>query len=448
MSWPLEHAYQERDSGRRRQDLPFIIEAKSARLKIALDSECVLEPEEERYFTELSLNADGLNVEMVEIDTTNDSSIQDGVWTVDLSNEGPSGEYGVKFADQSGRLTWASTAFHVGDFAQKLSERDSLDFPVALKRHARYEAAEAIDVDIYVSSGAPIFNYGVHGSMIACTPRDALSVAGLYQRLHGNLLVCAKIPIVFGVDWAHFIMAQGLLPELAGMFPRLNTPRPWDHTASLLLSARTRLERVLDDRDTIILRHLLSGRRTMRPAAEVALERVALNLVGSFDALARAINDALDLGIEGKHCSFSKERFVRKTGQSVREAVKLARVIPLLEITNLLRNTIHHESLGSGAYSGPSRTLEPLAGIPSADGSEFMLALQKFPELSNTTLDRAFGEDVYIRVLPFTEALMPLALGAIRSILSACPWPGDQNQDRHLYDDAELHNQLRLLYAL
>jgi len=448
MNWPIDYAYPERNSGPRDGEIPFVVVASSERLRVFIDQECVLDAVDSDYFAEISRHSERLDIEILKIETVHDSSARDGVWTVDLSEHGPHGEYGVRYADASGRSSLTTTAFHVDEFARQLAERDAISYPLARQRHARYEAADAIGVDVLVTSVPPLFGFGPHGTMMACDPRTAMSIVGLYQRIRGELLVCSDMPTFYDSQRAHFCMANGLLPELAGMFPRLHTPRPWEPTASLLRSTRTRLERVLEDRDTLILRHLLSGRRTMRPSAEVALERVALNMVGMFDALARAVNEALELRVPGKLCSFSKDGFVRKACPSIREAVKAERVGPVLRIVNLIRNTIHHESLGRGAFSGPSRTLEPLAGIPSADGAELLLAIQEFPELLETTLDRSFGEDVYLRALPFVELLMPLALRGVRAIIAACPWPGEPNQDRYFYDDEAVHEQLRRLYAL
>jgi len=448
MNWPIEFAYPERDAGRRREELPFIVVASSERLKVFIDPQCSLDSVESDYFAEVSQHAKRLNIEVLNIETTQDPTIRHGVWTVDLSEHGSHGEYGVGYTDASGRFSLTSTAFHVDEFARQLAERDTISYPIALQRQARYEAADAIGVDVLVTSVPPLFGFGPHGSMMACDPRTAMSIVGLYQRIRGEQMVCSDMSTFFDSSWAHFCMANGLLPELVGMFPRVHTARPWEPTASLLRSTRTRLERVLEDRDTLILRHLLSGRRTMRPSAEVALERIALNMVGMFDALARAVNEAIELRIPGNLCSFSKEGFIRKASPSIREAMEAARVGPVLRIINLIRNTIHHESLGIGAFSGPSRTLEPLVGIPSADGAKFLFEIQEFPELLETTLDRSFGEDVYFRALPFVEQLMPLAIRGVRAILAACPWPGETNQERYFYDDEAVHEQLRRLYAL
>jgi hypothetical protein len=448
MSWPIEFAYPESDTGRRREDLPFVATARTERLKIFLDSQCSLDQVETDYFAALRRSADTLNIDVLDITTARDSSIQSGVWTVDLSECGPEGQYAVRYADQSGRSSLRATAFHVDEFARQLADRDGIDFEIARHRQAVYEAAETIEVDVLVASTPPLFGFGPHRNMLVCDPRTAMSLVGLYQRNRGELLVLHGIPTYFDSQWAHFCMANGLLPELAGMFPRDGGDRPWEPTASLLRSTRTRLERALDDRDTLILRHLLSGRRTIRPSAEVALERIALNMVGMFDALARAVNEALELQVPRKFCSFSNDRFVRKTPPQIREAVRSERVGPILRIINPIRNTIHHESLGIGAYSGPSRTLEPLAGIPSADGEDFLAAIGEFPDLLTTTLDRSFGEDVYLRTLPFVELLMPMALRGVRAILAAYAWPGQPNRARYFYDDPVVHEQLRRLYAL
>ena len=113
-----------------------------------------------------------------------------------------------------------------------------------------------------------------------------------------------------------------------------------------------------------------------------------------------------------------------------------------------LRNTIHSEAMGFGAFSGPSRTLEPLVGVPLADSDRFMRSLNDFPEAQPFVFSPSGLLGPYIRTLPFVEWLVPKAVQGIRALIRECSWPGSANSEPWAWQHPDVREQLALLFSL
>ena len=73
-----------------------------------------------------------------------------------------------------------------------------------------------------------------------------------------------------------------------------------------------RLKRVLDLRDRLLFGSIHPSKANFFGEPEVLVEQIALNLSGMLDALARALNTALQLGVEPNHCSLRNKRFTQR----------------------------------------------------------------------------------------------------------------------------------------
>lgn len=448
VAWPVEFAYKEQDSGMRREPLPFQLTITSSPLRLHVDPTSELDDVERAYFEMLARHSGDSNVEFVEIDPAPGGEPDSGVWFVDRTAVGPDGQYGLH-RRVNGMQQGRATRYHVGEFARQLADRHGIELEYALQSQLRYETAHSVDVDLYVTTLEPLFGYRVDDAMFVCRPPEALAVVGLFQRLHGHLWVIDGFDTKLGTGRAEFATALALVPELQGMFPRIGIDlESWQATASLLRSARTRLERILSDRDHLIARHLLSGRAAPLAGAEALLERIALNISGLFDALARATNRALDLGVSPRHCSFQTGPLPARLPAPLSDVTAAMDLKRLLWAIGFLRNTIHQVNLGPGSYSDRSRRLEPVVSIPSDDAADFFKALAPFPQLKRWSVGAPDEYGLHLRPLPFLEDLLPLVIDAFRRILAVTPWPGHSNSNRFRYDQPELHDQLRRLHGL
>lgn len=448
MAWPLAFAYRERDSGARREPLPFQLRFTSSPLRVHVDPAAVLDDLGSAYFDLLDRHSDGTSIERVQIDPSGSRPPGKDVWFVDRAVVGPNSQYGIRRYSDGGQQGRA-TRFHVDEFARQFADLHDLSIDEALEAQLRYEAAHSADVDLYVTTREPVFGYRMDDSMFSCRPQEALAVVGLFQRLHGSLFVIDGFDHNLSTGLAEFATTLALVPELRGNFPRVGVESElWEPTASLLRSARTRLERVLGDRDRLIARHVLSGRAVPFESAEALLERIALNISGLFDALARAINRALELGVKPRLCSFRSGMLPKLLPAPLTETIKATRLVELLYPVVVLRNTIHQVHLGPGAYSDHSRTLEPLASIPSDDAADFLRSLRPFPQLSRWSVGKPDQYGLHLRPLPLVEDLLPLVIDAFRQIVAATPWPGQLNPTDFWYDRPTLHEQLGRLYGL
>lgn len=432
----------------RREPLPFQLTITSSPLRIHLDPAAELDDVECAYFELLARHCGDSHIEFAEIDLSPSGELSSGVWSVDRTVVGPDGQYGLH-RQVNGLEQGRTTRDHVDEFAMELADHHSIDPERALQAQLRYDTAHSADVDLYVTTLEPVWGYRVDDAMFVCRPPEALAVVGLFQRLHGHLWVRGGLDRNLATGQAEFATVLALVPELQDMFPRVGTdPESWKPTASLLRSARTRLERILNDRDQLIARHLLSGRPAPLAGPEALLERIALNISGLFDALARAINRALDLGVNPRHCSFLKGPLPARLPAPLPTATAAMDLKGLLRVIGFLRNTIHQVNLGPGAYSDRARGLEPMVSIPSDDAADFFEALAPFPQLKWWTVGAPDDYGLHLRPLPFLEDLLPLVIDAFRRILAVTPWPGHANPDRFWYDQPELHDQLRRLYGL
>lgn len=208
------------------------------------------------------------------------------------------------------------------------------------------------------------------------------------------------------------------------------------------------------DRDYLIARHIVSGRRLPYASAEELLEHIATNLSGLFDAIARAINIALSLGMRSRNCAFHRIDFRSRLPKEVRDIANEPQFLALLDVIKVLRNTVHHEALGAGTASDHQRKSVPLAMVPLADSDEFLQAADTLRQTSRWVLQFPRTEEfaqlgLGVYAFPAAEDLQALAVSKGRAILRAMAWPGDAPaRESGYWETPEVLGQLARLYGL
>lgn len=429
MKWPEDYSYGERNQTPMSPRLPFLSETSVARLQVVLDPALVLEDLQARYI-DLLRTKEETGIDFLDISVDHGRPTRLDTWHLTPPHP-DGGAYAVELVTAESRSS-RRVRPNLEAFAKQYSEERDTDDRTAFQAVASFEVAFAAGAHVYVTENKPIFGWRRDGTMFPCPPIDALAIIGLYQRLRGPVYLLDGWPTVTASATVAELAVTALVPELTQVFQRSGVGgTAWVQSRSMLSSVRVRLERVLQDRDHLIAHHLVSGRRLPYSSAEALVERIALNLFGAFDSLARAVNLALDLDVDQRHCSFKRKDFRGKLpAGGLRNAADERHFQALLELLALLRNTIHHEALGAGSSTDTRRgsSLAPLAILPSADADAFIAESNRLGRTQRWVLDLPSSTvndiGLPVRALPVTEDLLQLALEHIREILLLTPWPG------------------------
>ncbi|WP_415853342.1 hypothetical protein [Sinomonas sp. G460-2] len=329
-----------------------------------------------------------------------------------------------------GTVTWraAFNAMNNALAACNWARHAGLDPDEARDRQMDVEAAIALQADVYVTDNAFALTQTPTGNVFACTADEALAIIGLHQRLQGRIAVDTdSIPTTLDLPWAEYIQAWALLPNTLNLFAlRANQPgQDTDHWKDLARVGRTRVERCLRSRDQILVQSIHPNLALPFDTVDALVERVALNLSGMFDALARAINAALSLGREERSCSFTRGDFKQALLPLLQQPVGTDRHKALLGVISVLRNTIHHIAL-SGASAGDSRgpVSESYVLLPASEAQKF----RRHATTLNTTprwIASDFDEiGLLLRPVQLIEDLIDESIPLFEELISKTEWPG------------------------
>lgn len=302
----------------------------------------------------------------------------------------------------------------------------------ARERQLDVEAAIALEADIYVTDSPFALTQKLNRDVFACSPGEAMAIIGLHQRLQGGLQVNTDaVPQSLDLSWAENVAAWGLLPNTLELFA-LQAPSQSESVRwkDLVRVASVRVERCLRARDQILVRSIHPNRNFPFDSNDALVERVALNLSGMFDTLARAINDALKLDQDESSCSFNNRRFRPLLPEGVKPMLGTQKNVALLRTISVLRNTIHHEAL-SHAAGGDSRgrVQENYVLLPESNAREFR---EYAATLGNESqwIAKDFDEfGVVIRAVPLVEDLILQSLTLFEALVSEIQWPGTVNDE-------------------
>ncbi|GAA1129490.1 hypothetical protein GCM10009670_22590 [Citricoccus alkalitolerans] len=394
-----------------------------------------------------------------------------GIDFVEFDPHGDGTEDDVWFPYETGLFGWRSgNLWHTSgsrpwreESLRDFRARSGLPREQAQAEHLWIEAARSVpDVHMFMTSQPEFLRKPFNDGVFTVDSSDGMAALGLHQRLSGRTILPGPIAMVgvWQIARPELLSTETFLPELDRVqhqTRRHGPPKVFD----LLASASGRFSRCLAIRDRLIASYSIRGwaERTEDPAELVA--DFALQLSGLIDALLRAVNDALGRPIESDTQVKTSKNDLKKLSKGAPAALREALLQEDFKHFNWavskLRNTIHAQSLGKGTEGGVGRT-GPTVALPVdiSDGiRENAEALgshdrwMKDPPLQGANGSRMRGARIHAPLV--VEDLLVLAMGFIRRIVSATPWPADGPDLREGWrfrPKAHHHMLLSKLYGL
>lgn len=322
--------------------------------------------------------------------------------------------------------------------AYNWAQVDGLDPDEARDRQLDVEAAIALKADIYVTDNRFALTQRLNRGVFACSPSEAMAIVGLHQRLRGRLAVDTDvIPQSLGLPESEYVQAWALLPKTLDLFARRVLP-PADPTRwkDLVRVAHVRLERCLRARDQILVRSIRPNLSFPFDSNDALMERIALNLSGMFDALARAINAINPLESDETKCSFIKDDFRARLPAPVKDVVATSDNLALLRAISILRNTIHHVALSHAAEDdGRGTVSENYVVLPTSDTKKFRQHVATLRKTSHW-IAKDFDEfGLILRPVPLIEDLMAQSVLLFETVVWKVDWPGTVDEDLRVRSD-------------
>lgn len=407
-------------------------------LRVVIDPNLALDHVEKRYFAFLR-NGDSGVIVLTRVFDGQFRSVGD-YEVVFPGEESPGRDATVR--ERTGDTITGRAAFNAMNnilAAFSWAQHAGFDPDEARDRQLDVEAAIALQADIYVTENAFALAQTLTGNVFACSVAEALAIIGLQQRLQGRItLDTGPIPMSVDVAWAEYIQAWALLPKTLELFAlREDQPgQDTDRWKDLARVGRTRVERCLRARDQILGQSIHPNLALPFDTVDALVERMALNLSGMFDALARAVNAALSLGHRERSYSFTGDRFRQALPPLLRQLVETDRHQALLKTISVLRNTIHHVAL-SGASAGDDRgrVSENYVLLPTSEAQAFR---EQATDLNTTSRWIASDVDEFgllLRPAPLVDDLLCESVRLFEGLVSVTEWPGTADETLRIRRD-------------
>lgn len=300
----------------------------------------------------------------------------------------------------------------------------------ARARQIFLEVAIALNADVLITDNAYALLKPNRRSLFAATPAESLAVIGLHQRLQGRVIVSdGFLDGVLQTYQAEHTQAWSLMSDLRDLFDRRYREQGDREFLDLVRACGDRLKRVLGLRDRLLFGSIHPSKSNLFGEPEVLVEQIALNLSGMLDALARALNTALQLGAAPNHCSLVKERFTKLFPPAARDILLVPKTRKLIGLVAAIRNTIHHLDLGGGGegdFRGRTtarlvavdkETAKKVREVAAILGREDSWIADDLPELS-----------LMLRPVPLTEDLIEQCVAVVQQLAAVIDWPGEHEE--------------------
>ncbi|MET3142491.1 UNVERIFIED_ORG: hypothetical protein ABIB13_002208 [Arthrobacter sp. UYEF2] len=431
--WP---DYRYRDNAMREAPA-FVSSNQWPELRVVLDP---LVPRDEaafEYFDFLRTRASGIRI-LTRCDNPLPSRVGD-YYVVVPDVPSASGDAAVRERVEAGQ---ASRAMFSGirncSAAYSRASASGYDPNEARERHLDVEAAIALKADIYVTDNRFALSQQLTGNVFSCSPREAMAIVGLHQRLQDRLLINSGVfAETLDLTAAEYVEAWGLLPNTLRLFS-LQTPEEAEAARwkDLVRVARVRLERCLRARDQILVRSIHPRVSFPFDGNDALVERVSLNISGMFDALARAIREGLSLPVRDDQCAFNKRDFKRVLPAGIKNLIGTPKNVALMKAVADLRNTIHHEAL-SHAAQGDSRgnVEENYVVLPASNAQDFRGWAGTLGATSRWIATDFDDFGLNLRAVPLVEDLMKQSVSLFEAIVAQVEWPGTINPELRVRED-------------
>jgi hypothetical protein len=204
----------------------------------------------------------------------------------------------------------------------------------------------------------------------------------------------------------------------------------------LVRVASVRLERCLRARDQILVSSIHPSLSFPFDSDDALVERIALNISGTFDALARAIREALSLPVREDQCALNKAGFKRHLPERLKNLLGTPQNVAFMRAIADLRNTIHHEAL-SHAAQGDERghVEENYVVLPASDAEDFRGWAETLGVTSRWIASDFDDFGLNLRSVPVVEDLIKHTVSLFEAVVAQVDWPGTENAEFRVRDD-------------
>ena len=258
---------------------------------------------------------------------------------------------------------------------------------------------------------------------------EAVGVVGLYLRSKGKYPVIGPEQLVLDERSTFLLAVEELLPSWRVWASELSqhSRTTGNDTAALLAqTVRERIIRMLRCRDQLLIASVATQTNTTADRVVEFLDYFLVNLVGAFDAAARAAHLVYDLPKnERRKASWQNRQWLKTLGNAQLTALFKRRSDGdrLFEVCRILRNTVHSEGLSPIALKEPQVAhLQTLVRLPQEEADDLVRLFNQLGGPEAWGLRRlGVGIGDYIDAATFIERLIPLAMPVLDKALQNTP---------------------------
>jgi hypothetical protein len=258
---------------------------------------------------------------------------------------------------------------------------------------------------------------------------QALALIGLFLRNRRQYPMAGPNKLNFGEHLFLWSAARAQLPSgwrWGSALVAHSQAVKRDSPTLLFGSLHERVVRVLRYRDRIHAALLIPQDNNTANEATEALDNFMVNLVGAFDAAARAAHLALGLNPKERRLAGWQRKEWRKQVRAL--APNLADLFQpgtthsqILEICRILRNTVHGEALQSIAVQTSGKPLQTLVTLPEDDAQDLADLFEQLGGRDEWGLRSLSPFRLNIDPAVLVERLLPQALQALDDALRLTP---------------------------
>ncbi|OZE86003.1 hypothetical protein CH304_03675 [Rhodococcus sp. 15-649-1-2] len=262
-----------------------------------------------------------------------------------------------------------------------------------------------------------------------CSASAAVGVVGLYLRSKGKCPIVGPEQLLLNEGSMFLLAVEELLPSWRVWASELSqhTYATGNDTHALLAqSVKERIIRMLRCRDQLLIASLAAQTNTTADRLVESLDYFLVNLVGAFDAAARAAHLVYGQSRDSrKNAAWQRERWLKKLRDPDLEALFAPNSTGdrLFEICRFLRNTVHGEGLSTIALNESKVAhRQTLVRLPHDEADALV---DHFDQLGGPEAWglRRLGDGIgdYIEAATFIDRLIPRAMAVLNEALDRTP---------------------------
>jgi hypothetical protein len=261
------------------------------------------------------------------------------------------------------------------------------------------------------------------------TADQALAAVGLHLRARHQFPLLAPNVLDFGEHALFWSAARAQLPSgwrwgsaLVAHAGAIGREGP----TLLFGSLHERMVRVLRYRDRLHAALLVPQDNSTADEVTEALDNLMVNLVGAFDAAARAAHASLGFPADKRHRAAWQSRDWRRQARTV-DATLADLFEPgtahsdVLKICRLLRNTVHGEALQGTAVHSAGAGQQTLVALPEDDAQDLAVLFDRRGGCNAWGLRSLGGQSMHVDAGVLVERLLPQALQMLDDALRLTP---------------------------